>query len=86
MRATLIAYSADGQITHHDARDYPELGLLWEHICCQQNNRRTIKVCVRTDPGLYYEIDFLPWTPGRRFRPSRQFVALLESWAGEYAS
>ena len=81
MIATMTGYDKDGTVSHSDTRYYPNLSLLWEHIGCQQNNRRTMHVHVQTDAGLEYEVSFSPWTPFRRYAPSRRFHALLNSWA-----
>lgn len=81
MIASIIAYDQHGAVSHRDTRYYSDSSLLWEHIGCQQNNRRTIRVCVDTDTGLEYEVRFPPWTPSRCYRPSLRFQALLELWA-----
>ena len=84
MIATLIAYDEQGSISHDDTRRYPDVALLWEHIGCQQNNRQTVRVKVETDTGLEYDLRFSPWTPTRRFIPSRRFQELLGSWGGQF--
>lgn len=86
MIATLTAYDANGEVSHAVTQEYPDASLLWEHIGCQQNNRRTQRVEVQTDTGLQYEVHFGPWTPQRQFSPSRRFQALLQSWAREEVS
>jgi hypothetical protein len=83
MRATLTAFDRTGRISHQDMRSYPNIAFLWEHICCQQNNRKTVRVEVVTEDGAEYKVEFLPWKPKRRFTPSRQFQALLQSWVLE---
>jgi len=83
MIATITAYDKDGAVSHHDTWDYSDLSLLWEHIGCQQNNRRTIRVHVETETGLEYEVLLSPWTPSRRYLPSPRFHALLRTWANE---
>jgi hypothetical protein len=81
MIATITAYDASGDVSHSDTRNYPDISFVWEHVGCQQNNRRTIEVHVATDLGIEYEVRFSPWTPTRRFSPSRRFRALLERWS-----
>ena len=83
MIATITAYDKYGVVSHRDTRDYPDPPLLWEHIGCQQNNRRTMRVHVETEAGLEYEVLFSPWTPSRRYFPSRRFHALLKTWGDE---
>ena len=85
MIATITAYDQNGAVSHSDTQYYPDLSLLWEHIGCQQNNRKTIRVHVQTDLGLEYDVEFSPWTPFRRYSPSRRFRALLNSWANRVA-
>ena len=84
MIATLIAYDEEENICHEDTRQYPDVALLWEHIGCQQNNRKTVLVKVQTDNGLEYDVHFSPWTPSRRFLPSRRFRELLVSWGARF--
>ena len=81
--ATITSYDQKGEVSHSDTRYYADLSLLWEHIGCQQNNRRTRRVHVQTDSGLEYEVILSPWTPSRRYSPSRRFQALLMSWGGQ---
>jgi hypothetical protein len=81
MIATITGYDKAGAVSHRDRREYGDLSLLWEHIGCQQNNRRTRRVHVETEVGLEYEVHFSPWTPSRRYFPSRRFHALLLIWA-----
>ena len=80
--ATLTAYDSRGRVLHKDTRQYPGLGLLWEHIGCQQNNRKTLRVEVLTEAGLEYRVQFSKWTPARRFSPSPRFHELLATWGG----
>jgi hypothetical protein len=80
MIATIIAYDVNGSVSHRDTHEYPDTSLLWEHIGCQQNNRKTVRVVVETDTGLEYEVEFSPWTAARRFSPSRRFHELLSTW------
>jgi hypothetical protein len=79
--AKLTAYDADGSVSHEDTREYPDTSLLWEHIGTQQHNRRTVRVRVETETGLVYKVEFSPWTPQRRYRPSYRFQALLQTWS-----
>ena len=81
MFATVTAFDGEGAVTHSSGRDYPDLSLLWEHIGCQQNNRRTVRVQAETETGLTYEVSFSPWSLSRRYFPSPRFQALLDSWA-----
>jgi hypothetical protein len=83
MIATLTAFDEDDVITHSDTRGYPGLSLIWEHIGCQQNNRRTVRVYVVTDAGFEYQVRFPAWTPLRRYSPSARFHALLSAWSDE---
>jgi hypothetical protein len=83
MIATLTAYDIGEMMTHSDTRVYPNLSLLWEHIGCQQNNRRSARVRVQTDTGVTYEVQFSPWTPNRRFVPSNRFRQLLNEWCAK---
>ena len=85
MIATLIAYDEEGNVSHEDTRRYPDVALLWEHIGCQQNNRKTVRVKVETDRSLEYEVRFSTWTPSRRFLPSRRFRELLGSWGAQFS-
>jgi len=86
MIATVTAYDEDGGVTHSDTRNYPDLSLLWEHIGCQQNNRTTIRVHVETQDGVEYEVQFSPWSPCRRYSPSKRFHALLKIWSEQAAA
>ena len=86
MIATIIAYDKDGAVSHRDTRHYTDLSLLWEHIGCQQNNHKTVRVRVETTIGLAYEVSFSHWTPSRRYSPSFRFRALLALWADERPS
>lgn len=83
MIATLTAFDKNGNRSHHDTRYYPDLSLLWEHIGCQQNNRKTVRVQVETDSGLSYRVRFPPWNASRRYLPSYRFQTLLWLWAEE---
>ena len=83
MIATLTAFDKNGTRSHHDTRYYPDLSLLWEHIGCQQNNRRTVRVQVETDSGLNYRVRFPRWNNSRRYVPSYRFQALLRLWSNE---
>ena len=83
MIATVTSYDAEGEVSHVDTRYYPDSSLLWEHIGCQQNNRRTVRVVAKSDTGLQCDVRFGPWTEQRRFSPSRRFRALLQRWAAE---
>jgi hypothetical protein len=85
MIATLIAYDEDDSVMYQGTRDYPDLVLLWEHIGCQQNNQRTVKVKVETEQGVEYEVRFSAWTPVRNFAPSRRFHELLRTWGGQFS-
>ena len=84
MIATITAFDTLGEVCHKDTREYPDLSLLWEHVGCQQNNRRTVEVHVATDLGLEYMVRFSPWIPRRRFSPSRRFRALLHEWGAHF--
>ena len=81
MIATIAAYDRTGNVSHQDTRNYPDVSFLWEHVGCQQNNRRTTQVHVVTETGLEYRVTFSPWAPARRYRPSRRFQHLLARWA-----
>ena len=85
MIATITAYDENGAVSHRDTRYYSDPSLLWEHIGCQQNNHKTIRVRVDTEAGSKYEVKFPPWTPSRRYFPSFRFRALLQVWAEERA-
>ena len=81
MIATITAFDELGAVSHRDTRHYSDLSLLWEHVGCQQNNHKTVRVRVDTDSGVEYEVLFSAWTPARHYRPSFRFRALLEVWA-----
>jgi hypothetical protein len=83
--ATLIAFDSEGNVTHQDTRQYPDLLLIWEHAGCQQNNRATIRVNVQTDIGVEFEMRFSPWTPARKFEPSERFHRFLQNWGAQFA-
>lgn len=83
IRAKLTAYDAHGDVSHQDTHEYPDISLLWEHIGTQQHNRKTVRVHVETENGLGYTVEFSPWTPQRRYSPSRRFQALLDKWSAE---
>lgn len=83
--AKLTAYDADGGVSHHDTREYPDPSMLWEHIGSQQNNRRTVRVKAESTTGLTYKAEFTSWTPQRRYSPSPTFQALLTKWSDESA-
>lgn len=85
MIATLTSYDSDNCVVYQGTREYGDLFLLWEHIGCQQNNQKTIRVTVQTDQGLEYEVHFSAWTPARNFSPSRRFHDLLRSWGGQFS-
>lgn len=84
MLATLTAYDGRGRVVHSDTRRYPDLGLLWEHVGCQQNNRQTVRVRVQTETGVEYRVGFSRWTPARTFSPSARFHRLLRKWGGVF--
>ena len=84
MIATLTAYDEEGNISHDDTRQYPDVALLWEHIGCQQNNHKTVRVLVQTDTGFECDVQFSPWSPSRSFAPSRRFRELLTSWGARF--
>jgi hypothetical protein len=81
--ATVTAFDQDGFVSHSDTRSYPDTSFLWEHIGCQQNNRRTVRVHVETEEGLEYEVQFSHWTRSRRYAPSKRFRALLKLWSDQ---
>ena len=83
MVATITAFDKNGAVLHRDTCEYEDLSLLWEHIGCQQNNRRTVRVRVETKAGVQYEVVFSPWRPSRRYLPSRRFHALLKARGDE---
>jgi len=85
MFATLKAYDEKDSVVYEGTREYPDGYLLWEHIGCQQNNQKTVRVTVETDQGLEYEVRFSTWTPLRNFAPSRRFHELLRSWGGQFS-
>jgi hypothetical protein len=84
--ATLTAYDSRGRVVHKDTRDYPRLSLLWEHVGCQQNNRKTVRVKVLAETGIEYSVRFSPWTPARKFSPSSRFHQLLRSWGARFSA
>lgn len=84
MIATLTSYDANNSIVYRSTREYPDAFLLWEHIGCQQNNQKTVRVRVETDQGVEYEVTFSVWTPSRLFAPSRRFHELLRSWGAQF--
>ena len=85
MIATLTAYDDSDNVMYQGTREYPDSYLLWEHIGCQQNNQRTVRVKVETDEGLEYEVRFSGWTPARNFAPSRRFHELLRTWGAQFS-
>ncbi len=85
MIATLTAYDQANCIVFQATREYPDLGLLWEHIGCQQNNQRTVRVVAESDTGLEYEVKFSEWAPARLFVPSRRFHDLLRAWGAQFS-
>jgi hypothetical protein len=85
MIATLTAFDEEDVILYHGTKEYPDGYLLWEHIGCQQNNQRTIRVKVETDEGVEYEVRFSKWSPARQFAPSRRFHDLLRTWGGQFS-
>jgi len=85
MFATLTAYDAQDHVVYEGTRDYPDGFLLWEHIGCQQNNQRTVRVKVETDQGTEYDVRFSSWTPARAFAPSQRFHSLLRKWGAQFS-
>jgi hypothetical protein len=85
MIATLTAYDQANSIMFQGTREYPDSYLLWEHIGCQQNNHRTVRVKVETDAGIEYDVRFSAWTPARLFAPSRRFHELLRTWGAQFS-
>ena len=85
MLATLTAYDVDNCVVYRGTKEYPDTYLLWEHIGCQQNNQKTVRVKVETEHGLEYDVSFSAWTPARNFAPSRRFHELLRSWGGQFS-
>ena len=85
MIATLTAYDSADSVVYRGTREYPDSFLLWEHIGCQQNNQRTVRVTVETEHGVEYEVRFSAWTSVRQFAPSRRFHDLLRSWGGQFS-
>ena len=85
MIATLTAYDQAENIVYEGTREYPDNFLLWEHIGCQQNNQRTVRVKVETDTGVEYEVRFSAWTPARHFSPTRRFHELLRTWGAQFS-
>jgi hypothetical protein len=85
MIATLTAYNDADSVVYQGTRGYPSMGLLWEHIGCQQNNQRTVRVKVETEDGIQYEVRFSAWTPARQFAPSRRFHELLRTWGARFS-
>ena len=59
MIATLTSYDENQAVVYQGTREYPDSSLLWEHIGCQQNNQRTVRVRVETDQGVEYRSGFL---------------------------
>jgi len=85
MIATLKAYDKADVIVYQGTREYPDTFLLWEHIGCQQNNQRTVRVKVETEDGVEYEVRFSTWTHARNFAPSRRFHELLRTWGAQFS-
>ena len=85
MIATLTTYDQENSVVFRCTREYPDGVLLWEHIGCQQNNQRTVRVNVVTDLGIEYEVRFSLWTPSRQFAPSRRFHELLRTWGAQFS-
>ena len=85
MIATVTSYDANDEIVYHGTREYPDTVLLWEHIGCQQNNQKTVRVKVETDYGFEYDVRFSAWTPARHFSPSRRFHELLRNWGAQFS-
>ena len=85
MIATVTSYDESDVIVYAGTREYPDSSLLWEHIGCQQNNQRTVRVMVETDQGLEYIVRFSAWTPARHFAPSRRFHELLRTWGAQFS-
>ena len=85
MIATLTSYDSAHCVVYHGTRDYPDSSLLWEHIGCQQNNQRTVRVMVETDEGVEYQVSFSAWSPTRHFVPSRRFHELLRTWGAQFS-
>ncbi|HLH53897.1 MAG TPA: hypothetical protein VKY92_09810 [Verrucomicrobiae bacterium] len=85
MIATLVSYDEMNNIVYEGTREYPDNGLLWEHIGCQQNNQKTVRVRVEADNGLEYEVRFSAWSPHRQFAPSRRFHDLLRVWGAQFS-
>ena len=84
MVALLTAFDSAGGVCHKDVRDYPAVSLIWEHVGCQQNNPKTVRVRVlMAGPEVEYGVEFSRWTPARRYVASRRFRALLARWAKE---
>lgn len=85
MIATLTAYDEEDSVVYRGTREYPDMVLLWEHIGCQQNNQRTVRVKVETEEGIEYEVRFSAWAPPRQFAPSRRFHDLLRTWGAQFS-
>ena len=85
MIATLTAYDQANCIVYQGTKEYPDAFLLWEHIGCQQNNQRTVRVKVKTGTGIEYDVRFSAWTPDRLFSPSRRFHELLRTWGAQFS-
>jgi len=85
MIATLTSYDAHNCVLYQGTREYPDGYLLWEHVGCQQNNQKTVRVKVETDQGIEYDVTFSAWTPARCFAPSRRFHELLRTWGGQFS-
>jgi len=85
MLATLTAYDSRGRVVHSDTRNYPDVGLLWEHVGCQHNNHKTVRVVVRREVGVEYCVRFSRWSAARKFSPSARFHQLLLSWGARFS-
>ena len=85
MIATLTSYDEDNCAVYHATREYPDAYLLWEHIGCQQNNQRTVRVKVEAENGVEYEVLFSAWSPARNFAPSRLFHDLLRNLGAQFS-
>jgi hypothetical protein len=85
MIATMTAYDQANKVVYQGTREYPDSVMLWEHIGCQQNNQRTVRVQVETEDGLEYHVSFSSWRPARQFAPSRRFHDLLRTWGAQFS-
>jgi hypothetical protein len=85
MLATLTAYDSRGRVVHSDTRNYPDVALLWEHVGCQQNNRKTVRVVVQREDRVEYCVRFSRWSAVRKFSPSARFHQLLLSWGARFS-